>query len=523
MKVLRTSISVIITLLMIFMMFTGCDTQKATEETADTATAAQTTEEPKATEESAQEETKDETNTFISEEPLTLTIHMHYLNANHYSEDYPVFKRVEELTNIKLENVAPDSATDSIEVYNLMLVSGDLPDIITLPFISNGEAYYRDAADGVYGALNELIDEHAPNISEFLDENKDVKNYMTASDGELYGLPFFNDVSAPEGFGWFVRTDWLKALNMEIPKNVDEYYEVLKAFRENDPNGNGEKDEVPYFSRATNPYHLLIFWNAYPSFYDDEGIVKYGPAELSYKQAMINVAKWYEEGLINPEIFTSGGASREKFLSENKGGSTIDWFASTSSYNASQAENIPGFEFKPMAPPAGEDGVIRNFFRRDKTIVGVFGWAMSSENEHPVETVKYFDFWFSKEGRMLANFGLEGQDYNVNADGGIEFTDAVMNADGQTPIEVLYSRGAQLIGMGTVQDIRYELAVMHPSGKEGYDLYSANDWSVGVLPILSYSADDNETIASIMANVNTYVNEMSQKWVLGAEPCRRYI
>jgi putative aldouronate transport system substrate-binding protein len=497
-------------------MFAGCDSKEETGEATSGAVETKATEAPQSME-GDEEETQNEPGTLISEEPLTLTVHMHYQNSNHYNEDYPVFKIVEEMTNIKLENVAPDSATDSVEVYNLMLVSGDLPDIITLPFIGNGEAYFRDALDGVYGALDELIDENAPNISNLFNIHKDIREYMTAADGNLYGLPFFYDVNAPEGSGWFIRTDWLKTLDMEVPTNVDEYYEVLKAFRENDPNGNGEKDEVPFFSRATDPNQLVVLWNAYPAFYDDNGTVKYGPLETNYKEAMFNITKWYSEGLINPEIYTAGGASREKLLSENKGGSTFDWFASTSSYNDSQKDNIPGFEFKPMAPPAGSDGVIRNFFKRSKIVAGVLGWAMSSTNEYPVETIKYFDFWFSQDGLLLTNFGIEGVDYNF-VDNNIQFTDKVMKADGQTPIEVLISEGAQIIGMGTVQDIRYELAVMHSYGREGYDLYAANNWSTGVLPTLSYSEDDNETVANIMANVNTYVNEMSQKWVLGAEP-----
>ena len=61
--------------------------------------------------------------------------------------------------------------------------------------------------------------------------------------------------------GWWVRQDWLDKLGLKAPQNVDELYTVLKAFRDRDPNGNGKKDEIPWFNASPNEvYRLVLLW-----------------------------------------------------------------------------------------------------------------------------------------------------------------------------------------------------------------------------------------------------------------------
>ena len=109
---------------------------------------------------------------------------------------------------------------------------------------------------------------------------------------------------------------------------------------------------------------------------------------------------------MDAEVFTRGSSSREYLLSENLGGMTHDWFASTSGYNTSLARKVEGFEFKAFAPPASVSGKRVEEHRRIP--IKPDGWAIGHTNKHPVETIKYFDFWFSEAGRRLANFGVEG-------------------------------------------------------------------------------------------------------------------
>ena len=91
------------------------------------------------------------------------------------------------------------------------------------------------------------MEKYAPNIKAYFDENPDQRKALEWIDGKIYYIPCIGDGDV--SMGWFIREDWLDNLGLEMPKNVDEYYNVLKAFKTQDPNGNGIDDEIPYFNR----------------------------------------------------------------------------------------------------------------------------------------------------------------------------------------------------------------------------------------------------------------------------------
>lgn len=115
---------------------------------------------------------------------------------------------------------------------------------------------------------------------------------------------------------------------------MEEFYKTAKAFKTQDPNGNGIPDEIPYFERNTEfvEKELLGLFGAEISFYIDENKVKFGPKEERFKEAIREVIKWYSEELIDSEIFTRGFQTRDYILKNNLGGATFDWFSSTSTY-----------------------------------------------------------------------------------------------------------------------------------------------------------------------------------------------
>src|SRR4029453_4320984 len=99
---------------------------------------------------------------------------------------------------------------------------------------------------GVFLPLNGLIDQYAPNIKAAMEKEPLLKALNTAPDGNIYGLVAYSQCfhcSYPNKM--WVNTKWLKQLGLEMPKTTAEFKAMLKAFKENDPNGNGVHDEVP--------------------------------------------------------------------------------------------------------------------------------------------------------------------------------------------------------------------------------------------------------------------------------------
>ncbi|WP_257893329.1 extracellular solute-binding protein [Gymnodinialimonas phycosphaerae] len=459
----------------------------------------------------------------IVEEPLELTIHMHWPRAQGYgvggetSEIYPVELEARRLTGISLvDDTMGANTTDSGEAMNLLLAMGEMPDIVGGHLIQ--QPVNQFGPEGAFLPLNDLVAEHAPNIQAFWDENPDLQAAISAYDGNYYYIPYLPD--GEFGRAWFIRQDWLDALGLEQPQNVDELYTTLVAFRDGDPNGNGEADEIPYFARQWQEVNrLLTLWDArssgsdtYHDFYvNDAGEIVHPYAQDAYRVGLSNIAQWYEEGLIDPEIFTRGSSSRDYLLSENLGGMTHDWFASTSGYNSALAEAVPGFNFIPFLPPASAGGVRMEEHRRIP--IKPDGWAISYSNEHVIETIRYFDFWFTEEGRNLANFGVEGRTWNM-VDGEPIFTDEVLNSD-QAVNSQMYLEGAQ-IQRGYWQDYRYEWQWTAEAAREGIELYSANDLLVDQFLGVAFNQQEQAIYDRYWPSIRTYMLERQQAWILGS-------
>ncbi len=491
-------------------LLVGCGAQKQ-EAPAKTAKGNEAKEPAAAkTEDPAKEELS---GLLISKEPQELTLHLHIYNKFVFNDSWVSFQKAAELTNIKMKGVAQESATDSGQVFNVMMASGELPDII----VAERENFFKYGPEGAFLPLNDLIDQYAPNIKKFLAEREDIRKYLTAPDGNIYSINFVPDGAAAQGY--FIRQDWLDKLGLERPKTVEEVYTVLKAFREKDPNGNGQKDEIPYIDRANGAKTVALsaLWGAHTysdkdHWFLDKDEVKFGPMQTEYKEAMLNLSKWYAEGLIDPEAFTRGKDAREILLGDNVGGFTHDWFASTASANDKFQSKIEGFNFAPMLPPADAKGKVWEYASRPA--VNPTGWGLSKDIKDPVIGIKYLDFWWTEEGRRLMNFGIEGEDYDM-IDGKPIFKESVLKGD-EPVISYLQKKGVQ-IQIGFHQDFNYEKQWMNALALEGAEMYNSSNVIAERFPMLSFTVEEQKILDQKETAIQPFVEEMTQKWILGAE------
>lgn len=457
-----------------------------------------------------------ESHLLVSEEPTELTIHMHWRRGQGYDENYPVEIAAAEMTNVSLKDATVGrNTTESREAHNLLLASGNIPDIFGGDAIKDFVNEY--GPQGAFLPLNDLIEEHAPNIKAFMEANPDRFAAVTAADGNLYYIPYF-----PDGFfgrAYYIRQDWLDALGLEQPQNVDEVKAVLEAFRDQDPNGNGLADEVPFFGRDFEEYiRLVTLWDGrssgsdtYHDFLVEDGQITHPYIGEGYRTGMTNLAQWYAEGLVDPEIFTRGNSSRDYFLGENLGGMTHDWFASTAAYNDRLRGEIEGFEFIPFVPPASVSGVRMEEHRR--ILVKPDGWAIGATTEDPALVMRYFDFWFTEEGRRLGNFGVEGVHYDL-VGGEPIYKDEVLNNDKSVATQ-MYEIGAQMF-RGYQQDYDYEWQWTNPIAQEGIALYEQGDYLVPDFLGVSFTPEEQAVYDRNWPSIRTYMLEKQQAWILGS-------
>lgn len=438
----------------------------------------------------------------ISDDPIELTFFAK--NIEDYKEN--IFTEAFDKTNILLTPTLSENVTDMDQALALAVAAKDIPDVI---YDWKQENFNNYGMQGALIPLNDLIDKYAPNYKKFLEEHPEVKYYSTASDGNIYFIPFVAD--GDPSTGWFIRQDWLDKLGMEAPNTVDEFYNTMMAFRDNDPNGNGEKDEVGFFGAQGDVASLFSLFDAYEGFrYTTDGKVSFGPMEDNFLVAVEEVTKWYKEGLIDREIFTRTDGM-DYFLGNNTGGISHGWFGSTAKRNDTLKNEIDGFSFVAFAPPAGPDGVRRELNRRNLTAGE--GWAISSMNEHPEETMKYFDFWWSEEGRRLVNFGVEGVHYEM-IDGKPIFKDSVINGD-TLITTIMFSIRAET-NFGFHQDFGYEEQWINQIARDGMKMYAEGGYLPDPItrPNLSYFENEKDH-NTLKTQIETYVDETVQSWILG--------
>lgn len=443
-----------------------------------------------------QAENKD---TFLTDEYIEFDIFLE--KSEDEDGQWKVFKEAARMTNVGLNCTLSRNHSGFASAFNMMIASGDLPD---LTWVKDYLLVAKYAKQGAFVALDEYLDECAPNISKYLEENPEIRKRITMDDGHIYYMP-----TIPGGYaryGYFIRQDWLDKLGLDNPDSPEAFYEVLKAFKTKDPNGNGKADEVPYLGSTESLNGLLTFWGSNPGWYSENGEVKYGPFEPEYKEALKNIRKWYKEGLIDPEIFTRANAL-DVLFGNNTGGACRGMIGSTAGLNDKFADNIPGFELTPMAPPSGVELTHRN-----KT--NPWGWAITTSCKDVETAVKYFDFWFSEAGNHLINFGVEGEFYDL-VDGEAVFKqEAVSQPDFRTK---LTSTGAQK-SIGYVQDFKYEEQWINQIAKDGFKLYEEGGYIKEIFPPVenTYSEDELEEYQKINGSITTHVSEYYQKTILGS-------
>lgn len=493
---------------------TGCSSNTDTPASATSSSAEASSEQAAESKPDSQESVPEESAVpegegyLASEKPLTLSVHMGTKDSGVFNNDWAIFQKAAELTNVTLEGTLPDTVADFSETFSLVMASGDIPDIMQ----ALSKDFLEYGPEGAFLPLNDLIEENAPHLKAFLEENPDVKSAASDMEGNIWFIPFIADGLAEKG--WFIRKDWLDKLNLEEPKTVDELHDVLTAFVNEDPNGNGQKDEIGFFHRNTTIgiEGLMALWNGYIGFRAFDGKVVYGPMEADYGVAIENMAQWYKEGLIDKEIFTRGTKARDILLADNLGGLTHDFFASTGGYNEQLGSQIEGFAFDPLLPPADVNGEVKEPSKRDRA--KNYGWGIAHSNPDPVATIKYFDFWFTEEGRRMANFGIEGDTYTM-VDGKPIFTDKVLKSE-EPPVNVIRKTGAQS-NFGFWQDYFYEEQWTTPLAVEGINLYVENNVFMDRFPTLKFTKEEQDTISKLLPKVETYVTESRQQWILGAK------
>ena len=323
-----------------------------------------------------------------------------------------------------------------------------------------------------------------------------------------------------------IRQDWLDAVGLSVPTTLDEWYTVLKAFKEQDPNGNGVADEIPLsdswggtnYLFAGNAFGLYLSGNAAGDFaVGEDGKLFYKYTDARYKETLAFLNKLYSEGLMDPEYATATyETSSAKIATNIVGAIASDWLSNLSQYeNNLIAGGVEDANWVPVPPVKNPDGesVVHNRWP-------ILSYAVISKDcENPALALQWMDIHcLSPEGIDLQTFGVEGSSYEV-IDGVYEMTDFVLhNPDGLGSFEALRSLGAWCTGLPYIQTKDVHVAIFGEDEKIlEYSAQFTGDQILDPFPSLTFTDEEQERSAEINTNITTYKDEMTNKFIEGEE------
>lgn len=465
----------------------------------------------------------------IVKEPLSLTYYV--ANSSNVAAtlksfgEMTVYKEMEKKTGINLAFQHPPIGQE-VEQFNLLMASTKYPDIIERewPSAPGGPAKYLK--DGVILRLNDLIDKYAPNLKKILTNNPEWLKQIRTDEGDIYCFPFLRSDPYLQTFaGLTLRGDWLDKLGLKMPTTVDEWHDVLVAFKTKDPNGNGKADEIPFNPWKDNNtrggYNFFAFvgaWGIGMNWFQDKGVVKYGPLQPEFKEFLKVMAQWFKEGLIDPDYITTNLAQIDaKWTNNQQGAAVMNTGSGIGKYIPLMLPKDPKVKFAPAPYPVLKAGDKPILGQRDNAFTGI-GAAITTANKRVVETVKLLDFAYSPEGHMLFNFGVEGLTYKME-NGYPKYTDEIMANPQKLPLVQAMSKHFRSAFNGPfLQDKRYiEQFANLPEQQEAIKIWSQPS-NEKQLPPITPTQDESKKFATVMADVTTRYDEGFNKILQGQLP-----
>ena len=375
----------------------------------------------------------------IVQQPLSVRIAHPYYSyvTDYYNNDLVLY--LQELTNVHVEwDLLPEANT--MDRVNLMLASGEqLPDAFhsvgfnTATLITLGEG-------GLIIPMQQLIEDNAHVFRMMAEEFPGVMAFTTMADGNIYTMGTVGVAVHPNynAMRFWINQRFLDTLGMQLPRTTEEYYQYLVAVRDRDPNGNGQRDEIPFVG-AQAGWHAHwdgFLMNAFiinnTSSYDT-GLdararmfrTETGQMDVSYnkpewRQGLQYFNRLYSEGLMAPESFTINRAGLIALV-ENP----VSIVGSLPNGGPHEFANTGGdrrTHYRVLPPLRGPNGVQLAWYGGEFAQFGLGSFTITKDSLVPEVLVKWNDYWYTEDIGTRNRYGVVGRDWLQPAPGTVSVT-----------------------------------------------------------------------------------------------------
>ncbi len=433
------------------------------------------------------------------------------------------------------------------EKRQISLASGDYPDLyLLIPWVDQftPAELMKLGNQGVLVPLNQLIDQYGPNIKKALDAEPEWKAMATAPDGKIYGMPQWVDCyhCTYQGKLWMNST-WLKKLGLEQPKTTEDMVKVLRAFKTQDPNGNGKADEIP-LSASVRDALIPYFMNAF--IYNPQGtsgnnnstlVLNDGKVDTQankdgWREGLKYMNSLYKEGLIDKGAFTQNPDALQQ---QGDSGKVPMLGSAAALHLAIAVSNLPDGrqkQYDAVPPLTGPQGVNHTGYNFPSAPGATFVLTNKATQEEQIQAIKLLDYIFTDEGQMNAFWGTEGKTWKRAEPGDVALDKSlkptyktIPQPEGGTPPNSGWQALAQY--NNTERYRNSEAIATDIYSPEGYErrlfeatkLYEGKEdkskiypyWKVWIDPSLAGE------VATLQTNIENYVQQNALQFITGSK------
>lgn len=450
----------------------------------------------------------------------------------HYFSEMKGWQKIQERTNITIDFQVQTNSDN----YLPMMTASTFPDIVT----ANHYSMYPGRLNQLYldqiaVELNPYMDEYMPNFSKIIKNYPTIARDLQVENGKyifastLYDVENEEDRMANSVYGLAIREDWLEAVGLEMPKNMKDWYEVLKAFKTMDPNGNGEQDEEPICMASSGwKYFLCAYGIGDDPILDENGKVHYGYAMDSYKEFLAEMNRWNNESLFYNWFKKATLIDQEERVVGNFAGAIKTQAEELDeddpeSYISKLRKSVPEAKLTAAPWPETADGEALCYsniasFGTDTTII-------TTNCKTPEAAAYLIDYLYSEEGSNYLSWGIEGESYEIvngekkmldGMDEDVTFYDTTIKqrytyADPTTIGFPMFKTFASCI-----------LSTKSDSYVDACHTWAQGDTSYRMPYAVMLNDKQTATIDDLENTMKDYIRESRQDFIEGKEPLTNY-
>jgi putative aldouronate transport system substrate-binding protein len=471
---------------------------------------------------------------FPLQETATITGMISYpVGTEEEPNNRTIFKRLEEETNVHVDWTAISSDQWGDKISLNMANTDALTDFVFTAGFSNSDLL-KYADQGVILNLEDYIDEYMPNLKAVFDKYPEYRTMCEDEDGHIWALPWIEQLgsekTAIQTVGnnmCFINQKWLDFLGLETPTTVDEFEQVLLAFKEHASELQAEfgiDGEIIPMSCIMNDQDPNILINGFGDGYgdvdmgqhitvtDDLQVICTATTD-GFRSGVEWLHKLYDEGLIDAECFTQDWSTYVAKGKSHRYGVCFTW-------DVANIDNIE--DYVPLAALTADttnvtpqNASFTSGFDRGRCVV-------TAKCENPEFICSWLDLMYDPFQSPQNNWGTYGEDdefdifeLSENANGDKMLKHAQLGD--ASPVEV---REAECVGGPlAILDEYYDVYVTCPDDAQYRldwikDYYTEDMHNKYVYPNVFMSSDDTEALTNIQTDLISYINSSKSEFVM---------